>query len=136
MFELRSAMAFAALPGSSPLWRQIETLARSLSLLKDIERRYQDFSDLDSRFHQLINWPAHNRFIDGFYDIFTLIFHYHYQWTSATSGNATGWRSGTHRLHRSVARPEPRRRQACLKAHLASAKTALIRSTSQRRPPP
>ena len=45
-----------------------------------IEERYHDFSDLDSRFHRLMNTAAPNRFIDGFYDIITLIFHYHYQW--------------------------------------------------------
>ena len=28
----------------------------------------------------MINSAAPNRFIDGFYDIITLIFHYHYQW--------------------------------------------------------
>ena len=51
-----------------------------LDLLDDIERRFHDFSALDSRFHRLINSAAPNRFIDSFYDIITLIFHYHYQW--------------------------------------------------------
>src|SRR5271165_3006890 len=53
MFELRSATAFAALPGSSPRWREIETLrGEHLGLLGEIEDRYHDFSDLDSRFHR------------------------------------------------------------------------------------
>jgi len=47
---------------------------------RDIEQRYHDFSDLDSRFHHLVNSAAPNRFIESFYDIITLIFHYHYQW--------------------------------------------------------
>ena len=51
-----------------------------MALLAEIEQRFHDFSDLDSRFHRLINAAAPNRFIDGFYDIITLIFHYHYQW--------------------------------------------------------
>jgi DNA-binding GntR family transcriptional regulator len=42
--------------------------------------RYHDFSDLDSRFHRLVNTASPNRFIDGFFDLITLIFHYHYQW--------------------------------------------------------
>ena len=38
MFELRSARAFAALPEGSPLWRQIEALRREhLSLLDEID---------------------------------------------------------------------------------------------------
>ena len=82
MFELKSATAFAALPDSSPLWPLIKALREEhVRLLKEIDRRYQDFSDLDSRFHRLINSASPNRFIDGFYDIITLIFHYH--------GNAT-----------------------------------------------
>ena len=67
MFELRSARAFAALPESSRLWRQLEALREEhLVLVKEIERRYHDFSDLDSRFHRLINSAAPNRFIDEF----------------------------------------------------------------------
>ena len=82
MFELRSARAFAALPESSPLWEQLEALRAGASGAADGDRAraIHDFSDLDSRFHRLINAAAPNRFIDGFYDIITLIFHYHYQW--------------------------------------------------------
>lgn len=81
MYELRSARAFAALPDSSPLWQQIKVLRdEHQSLLSEIDQRFHDFSDLDSRFHRLINAAAPNRFIDDFYDIITLIFHYHYQW--------------------------------------------------------
>lgn len=81
MFELRSARAFGALPKSSPLWRQVEALRdEHVALLGEIDARYHDFSDLDSRFHRLINSAAPNRFIEGFYEIITLIFHYHYQW--------------------------------------------------------
>ncbi len=81
MFELRSARAFAALPPESQMWQALENLrVEHLALLREIEHRYHDFSDLDSRFHRLVNSAAPNRFIDDFYDIITLIFHYHYQW--------------------------------------------------------
>ena len=68
MFELRSARAFAALPESSPLWEQIEALRREhLTLLGEIDDRYHDFSDLDSRFHRLDQLgrpqPVHRRFL-------------------------------------------------------------------------
>jgi DNA-binding GntR family transcriptional regulator len=81
MFELRSARAFAKLPDDSPLWDKVRALREEhIRLLSEIEKRYHDFSNLDSRFHQLVNSAAPNRFIDDFYDIITLIFHYHYQW--------------------------------------------------------
>jgi DNA-binding GntR family transcriptional regulator len=132
MFELRSARAFAELPHNSGLWQQLESLREEhVALLKDIEHRYHDFSDVDSRFHQLINSAAPNRFIDGFYDIITLIFHYHYQWNKRDERQRNEVAAREHLtyimalLSRNVAMVE----LAC-RAHLASAKETLIKSTS------
>jgi DNA-binding GntR family transcriptional regulator len=81
MFELRSALLFAMQPADSPLWKQLEALrAEHHQLLIDIDQRYHDFSDLDSRFHRLISGVVPNRFIDEFYEVISFIFHYHYQW--------------------------------------------------------
>ena len=137
MFEFRSALAFASLPNSSPLWRQIEALREEhLCLLSEIQARYHDFSDLDSRFHRLISAALRNRFIDGFYDIFTLIFHYHYQWNKRDERqrNEVAIREHLAYIDALLSRNAASVRRAC-KAHLASAKTTLIHSTSQQRPP-
>jgi DNA-binding GntR family transcriptional regulator len=81
MFELRSALLFAMQPDESPLWEELEgQKAEHRRLLDDIETRYHDFSDLDSRFHRLVSRVVPNRFIDEFYDVISFIFHYHYQW--------------------------------------------------------
>ncbi|QKK24886.1 GntR family transcriptional regulator [Rhizobium hidalgonense] len=81
MFEMRSARLFAALPDNSPVWKQIQSMqAAHLELLADIDARFQDFSELDSRFHRLITAVAPNRFIESFQDVITMVFHYHYQW--------------------------------------------------------
>ncbi|MBY3128668.1 GntR family transcriptional regulator [Rhizobium laguerreae] len=81
MFEMRSARLFAALPDRSPVWKQIQSMrAAHLELLADIDARFQDFSELDSRFHRLITTVAPNRFIESFQDVITMVFHYHYQW--------------------------------------------------------
>jgi DNA-binding GntR family transcriptional regulator len=132
MFELRSARAFAALPLGSPLWQQIETLRNEhLLLLAEIDDRFHDFSDLDSRFHRLVNSAAPNQFIDSFYDIITLIFHYHYQWNKKDERQRNEVAIREHLtyiealLSHSVAMTE----LAC-KAHLSSARETLIRSTS------
>jgi len=132
MFELRSARTFAELPENSPLWQQLEGLRQEhIVLLKDIEHRYHDFSEVDSRFHRLINSAAPNRFIDGFYDIITLIFHYHYQWNKRDERQRNEVAAREHLtyivalLSRNVAMVE----LAC-RAHLASAKKTLLRSTS------
>ncbi|TAX59181.1 GntR family transcriptional regulator [Rhizobium leguminosarum] len=81
MFEMRSARLFSALPDGSPAWKQIQSMrAAHLELLADIDTRFQDFSELDSRFHRLITAVAPNRFIESFQDVITMVFHYHYQW--------------------------------------------------------
>jgi DNA-binding GntR family transcriptional regulator len=137
MFELRSAMAFAALPESAVQWQQLEVLRQEhLILQKEIDLRYRDFSDLDSRFHRLINTAAPNRFVDGFYDIITLVFHYHYQWNKRDERQRNEVAIREHLtyvealLSRNVAMVD----LAC-RAHLASAKGTLIRSISGKTPP-
>ena len=133
MFELRSARALAALPDDSPLWAQLEALRREhLQLLDDIETRFHDFSDLDSRFHRLISSAAPNRFIDSFYDIITVIFHFHYQWNKQDERQRNEVAIREHLTYidalfgRNIALVE----LAC-RAHLISAKQTLLRSTSQ-----
>ena len=132
MFELRSARAFAALPSDSPLWQQIEALRNEhLSLLAEIDSRFHDFSDLDSRFHHLINSAAPNRFIDDFYDIITLIFHYHYQWNKhdERQRNQVAIREHLTYIEALQSRSVSITELAC-RAHLGSARETLIRSTT------
>jgi DNA-binding GntR family transcriptional regulator len=132
MFELRSAIAFAGLPKDSPLWQQIKILREEhICLLNEVEYRYHDFSDLDSRFHRLINSASSNRFIDGFYDVITFIFHYHYQWNKhdERQRNEVAIQEHLAYIEALLARKTTLVERAC-RAHLASAKETLLRSTS------
>ena len=132
MFELRSARAFAALPQSSLLWQKMETLRNDhQALLCDIEQRFHDFSDLDSRFHGLINAAAPNRFVDSFYELITLIFHYHYQWNKQDERqrNEVAIREHLTYIDALYSRNSSLVELAC-RAHLTSAKETLMRSTS------
>jgi len=132
MFEIRSARAFASLPQSSPLWQEILGLRdEHLSLLGEIEARYHDFSGLDTRLHRLINSAAPNRFIESFYDIITLIFHYHYQWNKfdERQRNEIAIHEHLTYIEALLGRNLSMVDLAC-RAHLASAKQTLIRSTS------
>jgi DNA-binding GntR family transcriptional regulator len=94
--------------------------------------RYHDFSDLDSRFHRLINSAAPNRFIDGFYDIITLVFHYHYQWNKRDERQRNEVAIQEHLtyidalLGRNASIVE-----LASRAHLASARGTLMRSTTE-----
>jgi DNA-binding GntR family transcriptional regulator len=133
MFELRSARAFAHLPASSPNWRQIEALRHEhVALLNEIERRYHDFSDVDNRFHCLVNSAAPNRFIDGFYDVITLIFHYHYQWNKQDERprNEVAIREHLAYIDALLSHDAAAVEIAC-RTHLASAKLTLLRSIAK-----
>ena len=132
MFETRSATAFVNLPEDSLLWQQLASLRREhLRLLGEIEGRFHDFSDIDSRFHRLVNSAVPNRFIDGFYEIITLIFHYHYQWNKhdERQRNEVAIREHLAYIDALINRDASAAQFAC-RAHLASAKETLLRSTS------
>ena len=132
MFELRSALAFAALPPSSPMWQKLEALREEhVALLGDIELRFHDFSDLDSRFHRLINSAAPNQFIDSFFDLITLIFHYHYQWNKQDERkrNEVAIREHLTYIDALLSRSRSAIVASC-RTHLSSAKLTLIRSTA------
>jgi DNA-binding GntR family transcriptional regulator len=133
MFELRSARAFATLSENSPHWQQLEALrAEHRALLSEIEQRFHDFSDLDSRFHRMINSAAPNRFIDSFQDVITLIFHYHYQWNKhdERQRNEVAIREHLTYIEALLSRNVTMIELAC-RAHLGSARETLLRSTSE-----
>jgi DNA-binding GntR family transcriptional regulator len=132
LFELRSSRAFASLPADAPRWRELEALKlEHQALLVDIDQRFHDFSDLDNRFHRLVNSAAPNRFIDGFHDLISLIFHYHYQWNKQNERerNEVAIREHLVYIDALFARNAAIVELAC-RAHLASAKETLIRSTA------
>ncbi|WP_395019187.1 GntR family transcriptional regulator [Dongia sp.] len=134
MFELRSAMAFAALPDSSPLWQRLKALREEhVALQQEVDLRFHDFSDLDSRLHRLINSAAPNRFIEDFFDIITLIFHYHYQWNKRDERqrNEVAIREHLTYIDALLGRNTSIVELAC-RAHLASAKETLMRASSSR----
>lgn len=133
MFELRSARAFAGLPEDSPLWQELRQLrAEHVALLGEIDLRFHDFSNLDSRFHRLVNAAAPNRFIDGFYDLITLIFHYHYQWNKRDERdrNEVAIREHLAYIDALLSRSTAAVARAC-RSHLGSARQTLLRSTAE-----
>jgi DNA-binding GntR family transcriptional regulator len=132
MFEIRSAREFGELPASSPLWECVEALrSEHLLLLSEIDDRYHEFSELDSRFHRLINSAAPNRFINEFYDIITLIFHYHYQWNKQDERHRNEVAVWEHLTYiEALLGRNPSEIELSCRAHLGSAKETLLRSTA------
>ena len=132
MFELRSAQRLRDAAGELPFWDQLANATRGArGAARRDRQRFHDFSDLDSRFHRLVNSAAPNRFIDDFYDIITLIFHYHYQWNKRDERqrNEVAIREHLAYIEALLSRDVAMIKLTC-GAHLTSAKETLLRSTS------
>lgn len=133
LFETRSVQRFVELPADSPAWRKLDQIERQhLVLLDEIDRRFTDFSDLDERFHRLINDASANRFIGNFHNIISMIFHYHYQWNKAEEKARNTVAIQEHLAY--IAALKSRDLEAAMitcRAHLKTARTTLLRSISQ-----
>lgn len=81
VMEQRAVDRFMALPDGHAAWMALAALEEQHhGLIADFERRYRDFSELDHRFHRLVNSVAPNRFFGNIQGVMSAIFHYHYQW--------------------------------------------------------
>jgi DNA-binding GntR family transcriptional regulator len=133
MFELRSAAAFAGLPGDSPVWAELDALeAEHQALARDIAKRYGAFSELDERFHRLIHSASHNRFIVDFYDVIAMIFHYHYQWNKAGERQRNEVAVQEHLAYIAALKSrDPAKADAACRQHLKSARHTLLTSVPE-----
>jgi DNA-binding GntR family transcriptional regulator len=132
LFEIRSAKAFAQQPAESPAWTALRHIEKEhRDLLLQIKTRYHDFSDLDERFHRLVNEASRNRFFADFQDIISLIFHYHYQWNKVDEKerNSTAIREHLDYIKALFTRNPERIELAC-RRHLKSARNTLLASIS------
>jgi DNA-binding GntR family transcriptional regulator len=130
LFEIRSALAFAKQPIDAPAWKSLARLEQEhKALLAEIKTRYHDFSNLDERFHRLINDASKNRFIEDFHDVISLIFHYHYQWNKADERERNAVAIAEHLdTIKALQTRDPKRIEAACRKHLASARETLLRS--------
>lgn len=130
LFEIRSASAFVLLPKDNSVWKKLSDLrVEHTNLLQDIESRYQDFSELDERFHRFLHSAIPNRFIGDFYDIIAMVFHYHYQWNKRDqiSRNEVAVIEHIAYIDALVSGDRNQALAAC-KVHLSSARATLLKS--------
>jgi DNA-binding GntR family transcriptional regulator len=132
MFELRSALAFAQLPKSSPHWEKLDLIeADHRRLQARIETDYTAFSELDERFHRLVHSAADNRFIMEFYDVIAMVFHYHFQWNKKDEKARNALAVAEHLDYIAALRSsDPIETELTCRRHLRSARETLIASTS------
>ncbi|MBW4708986.1 GntR family transcriptional regulator [Roseobacter sp. YSTF-M11] len=81
MFERRAFKAFLqAGPDSAEHLALLELAAEHHRIVDQIETAYLDFPRLDERFHRVWIDQLDNRFVDDFFALISVIFHYHYRW--------------------------------------------------------
>jgi DNA-binding GntR family transcriptional regulator len=138
IFELRSAQRFLDIADGEPAWIELARIRQEhLALLEAAETRFTEFSELDERFHRLINDASRNRFIVGLYDVMSMIFHYHYQWNKIDEKerNIVAMREHLAYIAALQSRDRAKATESC-RAHLATARATLIESIRkiERRP--
>lgn len=80
-FEFRALRNFFERSMAPQVQKELHDLEKAhCELLENIESDYLNFSRLDERFHRLFIEGLNNRFIEDFYELISLIFHYHYRW--------------------------------------------------------
>ena len=136
IFELRSAHRFASLPDDAPAWQELAAIEREHhTLMAEIDTRYRDFSRLDERLHRLIHEASLNRFMRDFYDVISMIFHYHYQWNKVDEKERNSAAIHEHLAYIAALRSrDVRLIDLRCRAHLRTARATLLRSIDARPP--
>lgn len=134
LFELRSLEHFAVARDSLEMLRQLK--ADHIDLLSRIDSDYHSFSALDERFHRAINDASENRFIREFYDVISLIFHYHFQWNKVDERERNETAIHEHlAIITALENGDMKQARKAASLHLLSARQTLLRSIRQETAP-
>jgi len=81
ILEMSSITKLLATPTDDPVWKELSVLLdKHIEVLADVDNRYTELSELDRKFHYIVQRASSNRFFMQFFDVVSLICHYHYQW--------------------------------------------------------
>lgn len=84
MFERRAFSSFLdAGAGSLEHKALIDLKEEHLEIIDQINDRYLEFPRLDEKFHRTLLKKLDNRFVADFFDLVSIIFHYHYRWAKS-----------------------------------------------------
>jgi DNA-binding GntR family transcriptional regulator len=136
MFELAAIERFGTLPAGDPAYSTVSQLiARHEALGSVMPARHRDFPALDREFHTFLIGLLNNRFAQGFYDIVSLVFHYHYQWDKRSEEARNQYAAHEHLdILRALQRGDIAAALAAMRTHLGSARSTLLQSIQGRLP--
>lgn len=130
MFELAAVEHFATLAPNDPVFRELARLiARHERLETKIDTRHSDFPALDREFHTFLIGLLNNRFAQGFYDIVSFVFHYHYQWDKGEEMGRNKYALQEHlAILRALAGHDVPQALHCMQVHLNSSRSTMLQS--------
>ncbi|KPA20283.1 putative HTH-type transcriptional regulator YjjM [Shimia sp. SK013] len=81
MFELRAFQSLVNAGPDATTFTQLIALDKAHEkIIRNIDAEYLNFPRLDEQFHRILLDGLSNRFIDDFFELVSVIFHYHYRW--------------------------------------------------------
>ena len=131
MFELRAVERFGTLAPTDPAFAALDVLiARHEQLGSVMQACHKDFPALDRDFHTFLIGLLNNRFAQDFYDIVSLVFHYHYQWDKGAEMARNQYAAQEHlAILRALARRDIGGALDAMRIHLSSSRSTLLQST-------
>jgi DNA-binding GntR family transcriptional regulator len=95
--------------------------------------RHKDFPSLDRDFHTFLIGLLNNRFAQGFYDLVSLVFHYHYQWDKDSEMVRNEYAVHEHLdILRALARRDVGGAREAMRIHLNSSRSTLLQAIRAR----
>lgn len=130
MFELAAIERFGTLAPGDPAFAVLDDLiARHEQLGSVMPARHKDFPALDRDFHTFLINLLNNRFAQDFFDIVSLVFHYHYQWDKGSEMARNQYAAHEHLdILRALARRDIAGALDAMRIHLNSARSTLLQS--------
>jgi len=134
MFEIAAVERFCSLPPSDPAHKELARLiVKHEKLQPKIKKRYGEFPALDRDFHTFLIGLLNNRFAQGFYDIISFVFHYHYQWDKGEEMERNSFALQEHlAILRALAERSPDKALSCMRSHLHTSRSSLLKAIRTR----
>ena len=134
MFEFSAIERFGKLAPDDPAFARLdELIALHAQLDSAMPASHKDFPALDQRFHSFLIGLLNNRFAESFYNIVSLVFHYHYQWDKGEEVARNQYAVHEHLdILRALARRDVAGAREAMEIHLNSARSTLLQGIRTR----
>ncbi|WP_076862140.1 GntR family transcriptional regulator [Bradyrhizobium mercantei] len=134
MFELRAMQSLLVLDESSPPWKRIYDLRKEhMKVLRNADKLYHHFAELDERLHRTIHETSQNRFIVDFYDVISMLFHYNYRWDPIVEKHRANVALKEHILYiDAIISRDMAKIESALRSHLNTSRENLVRTIERR----